>query len=721
MRQGGPSAARRRFARLLAYRPGELGRAAHDSFEAELAERRGFLWLAVSFGSGALAYFALPAEPPLAALAAAPLVLLLPAIAAPSGSAVFRLAVVLAVCAAGAAAAELRVLSLQGPVTASEFAATVEGRVVGREARSDRRPRIVLDRLIVDGGAGDAAAVPERLRLTLPAAGALPPLGARIRLRARLMPVPGPAVPGAYDPRRAAFFEGIGGSGFALGGWTPVAVPEPGDPALVVATIRQAVVARIRQSQPGEAGAVAAALLVGERSQLSAETNDSLRASGLAHVLSISGLHMMLVAGTAFFVLRAGLALSPRLALVAPIRKWAAAAAIVVAAAYLAVSGGNVATVRAFVMAAILFAAILADRPAISMRNLALATFVVVALEPESVVEPGFQMSFAAVAALVAGWEAWYRRDRLRLADAPLFPGQGALAWVGRVFLGTALTTLIASLATAPYGAYHFERVATYSLLGNLLAMPVVSAVVMPFGLLALAVMPVGLEGPPLAVMAFGIEAMLAISAWVARLPGAMIASPPIPPASLAAITAGLLWLCLWQRPWRRFGLLPIGLGLLLVPALRSPPDVLATPDGWVVAVRDAGGTLRVSGGRDGTFALEQIYEGEGGRRPPAEAIRQGLRCDPAACLMSGRDGLRVSHVRRAEAFAEDCAAADIVVTPLFAPDWCGAALVIDAERLARFGAHAVRLTEEAAAEAVGRRYRVDTARQAVPRPWQRP
>ena len=158
-------------------------------------------------------------------------------------------------------------------------------------------------------------------------------------------------------------------------------------------------------AEPGEAGAVAAALLVGERSALSAETNESLRLSGLAHILSISGLHMMLIAGTAFFVVRAVLALSPRLALSRPIRKWAAIAALIVVSLYLALSGGGVATVRSYVMAVVMFAAILVDRPAISMRNLAIAAFIVLAMEPESITEPGFQMSFGAVAALIAGWE----------------------------------------------------------------------------------------------------------------------------------------------------------------------------------------------------------------------------------------------------------------------------------------------------------------------------
>ena len=266
-------------------------------------------------------------------------------------------------------------------------------------------------------------ATPRRIRLSLIEKYGLPPLGSRISLRARIAPVAGAVVPGGYDAHRAAFFDGIGGSGFVLGKWTLESAPATYSYDLIVAEIRAAIVQRIMAAQPGEAGAVAAALLVGERSALSPETNDSLRISGLFHILSISGLHMMLIAGTTFLVVRALLALSPALALRRPIRKWAALAALLVLTAYFALSGGGAATVRSYVMALIIFGAMLVDRPAISMRNLAIAAFIVLAMEPEGVVEPSFQMSFAAVAALIAGWEFWRGHRAPRLADDNVIPG----------------------------------------------------------------------------------------------------------------------------------------------------------------------------------------------------------------------------------------------------------------------------------------------------------
>jgi competence protein ComEC len=691
--------------------PGEIGPALRRVLEAELAQRAGFQWLAVCFGAGCLAYFALPREPLLAALLPASLTAALWAGLAYRRGGAWRIAVVIAFVLAGATAAKLRVERLAGPQIGRAFSTAVTGRVAAVEDRVERRPRLILERLQADPQPAAMPELPERIRVSFGERAGLPPLGARITFRARLMPVGGAVVPGGYDPHRAAFFEGIGGSGFMLGGWQQAEPPPAFAWDLAVARLRAAMVARIRAAEPGEAGALAAALLVGDRSGLSERTNESLRLSGLAHILSISGLHMMLVAGTAFFVVRALLALSPALALARPIRKWAAAAALLVVTLYLLISGGGAATERAYVMAAVLFVAMLADRQALSMRNLAVAALIVLAREPESVTEPGFQMSFAAVAALMAGWEAWAERQRLNLSDDPL-PGGRLIRIVGRAVAGVAITTLLAGLATAPFAAYHFERVATYSLLGNLLAAPLVSFIIMPFGMLGLVLMPFGLEGPPLHVMALGSDLLFLVSDRVAALPGSEVRAPAMAALSLALIAAGLLWLCLWRLRWRLLGVPAVALGLALAPLLTDPADVLVAPDGRVVAVRDASGALRVSGSRSGSYVVEQLFDEEADAAPSADALRQGVRCDASACRLVAADGRSVAHVLDPAAFPEDCRRADIVVTPLDAPADCRAALVIDAQRLQRFGAHAVRLEQGVGTS-------VATARSETPRPWE--
>lgn len=701
--------ARLRLLQLAGRLPSEL----RNSLEQELAERAGFQWLAVAFGAGSLIYFALPREPLLAAILIPALLGMLLATVGYQAGRFWRIASVLALCMAGASAAKLRVDNLSGPQIERPFVMELSGRVISRDSRTGRRPRMVLDSLRPEGRGAET--LPGRIRLSLGTKQDLPPLGARVSMKARLMPVAGPTVPGGYDPRRAAFFEGIGGSGFILGAWHAQASPARLDGHLAISRLRAALVERIMAVAPGETGAVAAALLVGERSALSQETNDSLRISGLAHILSISGLHMMLIAGTAFFAVRAGLALSPSLALRRPIRKWAAVAALTVVTVYLALSGGGVATVRAYVMAVVMFVAILADRPPISMRNLAIAAFVVLAIEPESVTEPGFQMSFSAVAALIAAWEAWQHRRRRNLVDEGALPGMHALRFLGRAVFGVVLTSLVAGLATAPFAAYHFERAATYSLLGNLLAAPLVSAIIMPFGLLTLLAMPLGLEALPLAVMSWGIGVLLWVSDWVASLPGAELAAPRISALSLLLISAGLLWLCLWRLRWRFLGIPAIGLGLVLIPAADGLPNVLVAPDGTAVAVRDGGGVLRVSGARAGSYVVEQFYDEEGRPAPDAAGLKKGVRCDELACILPSLGGLEVAHVRDPLAFAEDCRRVGIIVTPLHAPADCQASLVMDAKRLLRFGAHAVRIGPGQGEM----HFNLTAERSAFPRPWQ--
>ncbi|MBA3516603.1 MAG: ComEC/Rec2 family competence protein [Rhizobiales bacterium] len=686
--------------------------------ERELAERAGFQWLAVAFGAGCLAYFALPREPLLAALLTPALLGMLLAAYGYRAGRLWRIASVVALGLAGASTAKLRVDSLSGPQIERPFVTELSGRVIRRDTRAERRPRLVLDNLRAETRGAEtrgAETLPGRIRLSLGAKQGLPPLGARISVKARLLPVAGPTVPGGYDPRRAAFFEGIGGTGFVLGGWRAQAPPARLSGGLALARVRAEAVQRITALAPGEAGAVAAALLVGERSALSEKTNESLRISGLAHILSISGLHMMLIAGAAFFAVRAALALSPTLALTRPIRKWAAVAALIVVTVYLALSGGGVATVRAYVMAVVMFAAILVDRPPISMRNLAIAAFVVLATEPESVTEPGFQMSFSAVAALIAAWDVWQDRRRRRLVDEDALPGLRMLRFIGRAVFGVALTSLVAGLATAPFAAYHFERAATYSLLGNLLAAPLVSAIIMPFGLMTLLIMPIGLEALPLAVMVWGIDALLWVSDWVASLPGADLAAPRISALSLILMSAGLLWLCLWRLRWRLLGIPAIGLGLVLVPVLDSRSDILVAPDGTAVAVRDAGGVLRVSGARAGSYVVEQFLDEEGAQAPDAAGLRNGVRCDELACILPSFGALEVAHVRDPVAFAEDCRRVDIIVTPLRAPADCQAMLVIDAKRLEHFGAHAVRIVSDQGEP----QFDLTAERSAFSRPWQ--
>jgi competence protein ComEC len=310
---------------------------------------------------------------------------------------------------------------------------------------------------------------------------------------------------------------------------------------------------------------------------------DQWAVAGIAHLLSISGLHLALVAGTLFFAVRVALALAPPLALRLPTKKLAALIALLGAFGYLLLSGAPVPTLRAFAMTALGLVAIMADRNPFSMRLIAWAAMMVLLLQPESLLGASFQMSFGAVVALIAVYETGLAR---RPAEA------GGLDW--RLFMyvgGIALTTLVASAATTPFSIYHFSRFPTYGIVTNLIAVPITGIWIMPWGMLGIVLIPTGLDGPCFALMGHGIELIIVAAAFVADLPGAALAVPRPPLAALVATTLGGLWLCLWRTSWRRLGLIGIALGLVLMP-LGQPADVLIDARGAIVAVRLADGRL---------------------------------------------------------------------------------------------------------------------------------
>ena len=303
-------------------------------------------------------------------------------------------------------------------------------------------------------------------------------------------------MPGGYDFGRADYYDGIGAVGFAYGAAKPADIGAP--PLGIVlrkplADLRETIRRRIIAVLPGDTGEIAAALVMGDQRGISEATQEAMRASGLGHVLSISGLHMALVAGSTFWLIRALLALSPGLALTRPIKKWAAAGALAVATFYLAISGANVATQRAYIMLAVILCAVMLDRRAITLRNVAIAAILVLLIEPESLLTASFQMSFAATLALVAGYEA-LRERAARKAALATAADRGPVARLWRAAYGLFLTSLIAALATTPFAIYHFQRAAPLALLANLAAMPVIGVLVMPAALFSVVLMPFGLE-----------------------------------------------------------------------------------------------------------------------------------------------------------------------------------------------------------------------------------
>ncbi|MEZ5840894.1 MAG: ComEC/Rec2 family competence protein [Hyphomicrobiales bacterium] len=621
---------------------GALLRRAGDSavllWREETEAGRGFLWLPVAFGAGIVAYFSLPREPMLPALLLLLVALLAATIATRGRGAGFIVLVAAVAFAGGLFDAKWRTDRVAAPMLAGRIDARLEGVVVAAEKARRGGTRLAITPTAIEGLA--AVETPRLVTVVTRAKAQINP-GDRISIRAVLMPPPGPVQPGGADFRRMAFYEGRGATGYSLGKPEVIAGPATGGPgfrlATAIAALRAAIAGRIRDVLDGPEGGIAVALITGERGGIPAAAEEALRLSGLAHILSISGLHMALVAGTVFYVLRAGLALVPRLALTQPIRKWAAGAALVVSAGYTLIAGSNVATHRAFVMLAIMLVAVLADRRALSMRNIALAALVVLAFSPESLIGPSFQMSFAATMVLIAGYEALGRRRRLPRVQPSGLAGQ-ALVWSGRYLAGLIVTSLLAGFATTPIAAYHFHRIAIWGLAGNLLAMPLVGALVMPGALVAVLLMPFGLEVVGLAAMKAGLAGVLAAADWVAGLPGAAMMAPAAPP--LAAILSGLGLIVLSLLKTR---LRYAGLGLVALAAVVPgpfPADLIVSGSGRTAAVRLENGRLGILGARPERFDAEEWLRADGDEaRPQGDGSRQ-THCASGICRVTaaGRD-----------------------------------------------------------------------------------
>jgi len=701
-----PTAARWR--RGLAHLWLTLASACKDAAGAEAAPGRLMPWLPVAFGLGIAIYFAAEREPSAIAAAALATMCATTAFLARRRPVAFPTAIVAAGVALGFATATLKAALIAHPVLdRPAYNVSIAGFVEGREER-ERSDRIVVR---IDKIAGERLTVlPERVRLSV-RRGIAPPIGTYVSLKARLNPPLSPLRPGGYDFARDLYFQRIGAVGFVTGA---VKVEDPPRPpglwlraASAVDSIRDGIDRRIRAALARDAGAIASALITGKRDAISAPVNEAMYVSSLAHVLSISGYHMVLVAGVVFFAFRAGLALVPGVALRYPIKKWGALAALLAAAGYLVLSGAEVATRRAFVMTAIVLIAVMVDRAALTLRNLALAAFAVMVLAPEAVVHPSFQMSFAATLALVAAYE---RGPPWTFGSADTSFGARAALWGVRELAALVLASLVAGLATTPYAAYHFHRLAPYGVLANLLAMPIVSAWIMPAGLAALVAMPFGFDAPVWRLMGLGIDWMVAVALGVAGLPGAVGRIPAFGMGALLLATSGLIVLCLLRTRLRWAGAALIIAGAF-VAARAAPPDVLIAAGGETVAVRTADGRLSVSGRGDRLVVRDWLSADGDARQPSDSSLKSGWTCEEAGCIARLRDGALIALARAPHAVAEDCGRADLVVTTREVAPGCATA--IDRRTLRASGALALRRT--------GQGFAIDAARPpALDRPWAR-
>ena len=672
---------------------------------------RWFLWVPVFFGLGIFTYFRLPSEPHvLLALMLFVAVLVTAAVARRGTFGVIAVNAAIAV-SLGFAAAKIRTEWVSAPVLDRQMSRVlVEGFIEAVEPRPTRGPRVTIRVLRL--GSLDPTRQPRRVRVRLMSAtpGLAP--GMRIKVRATLAPPALPSLPGDYDFARAAWFSGIGGVGYAAA--KPVISADTREApwslrmSASAQRLRHVIGGRITAVLPGEEGAIATALITGERGGISPETTEAFRDSGLVHILSISGLHMVVMAGAVFYSVRLALAAIPSIALRYPIKKWAAAAAILGALGYLFISGTSFPTIRAWITISIAFGAILLDRPALALRNVALAAVALLILIPESLFDAGFQMSFAAVVALISFYE--FLRDRAEQFSREPGPLFGPVLRFFLFFGGIILTTVIASLAVAPFSAFHFHTSQQYAVLANLIAVPVCNIIVMPGALATLLLMPFGLEAVPLWVMEQGIKIMVWCAYAVAQLPGAVGRVPTFPELAFGLMLLGGLWLCLWRTRWRLLGLGAVALGLALTP-LQPFPDVLVGHNAELVAVRGADRKLTALPAAGAQYELSRWLESDGDARSVREATSlDGFRCDAVGCVTSVK-GRTVAISRHPAALADDCRRADVLVIPFPKPRGCEPpGLIIDYYAVRDRGTHAIYIGDDIAV--------VTVAESRGERPW---
>jgi competence protein ComEC len=674
----------------------------------EVAPGRLVPWLAIAFGCGTIIYFAVEREPAPWAAALLLAATVAAAILCRHRPFAFPATLGIAAMAAGFAAATIKREIIAHPVlTAPAWNIELAGFVEVREER-ERSDRIVVRLERTDSARLNEPL--ERVRVSV-RKGTAPAVGSFVEFKARLSPPLEPLRPGGYDFARDMYFQRIGASGFVLGRIRTAEPPHAPGLRLRYATamdgMRETIDKRIRAVLPGDKGAIASALITGKRDTISAPVNEAMYVSGLAHVLSISGYHMAVVAGLMFFVFRALFALMPAFSSRHPIKKWAALAALAAAAFYLLLSGAEVATQRSFIMIGIVLIGVMVDRPTLTFRTLTVAAFGVLLLAPEAIVHPSFQMSFAATLALVAGYQQglpWMSKG----GDTPL--AAKIALWGGREIAGLLLVSLLAGTATIPYIAYHFHRISPYGVLANLMAMPVVSAWVMPAGILGLVSMPLGFDGLCWRLMGQGIEWMISVALWVTSSPGAVGRMAAFGTGPLLLCTAGLVVLCLLKTPLRFIGALLIGGAIVLM--IRAPqPDVLIAADGSAAAVRGESGRFSVVKSGSDLFALREWLAADADARTPKDStLGEGIRCDAVGCVGRLRDGSLVAIAKTIEAFEEDCRRAVLVVSARDAPPGC-TALVVDRQVWRRSGAMALRR--------LGERFEITTTRTlGYDRPW---
>ncbi len=653
---------------------------------------RWLLWTPVGVAVGIVLYFACPFEPSLYALAATPLLGLL------CWSLRYRFAVflpflVLLLIALGFNAAQIETkLTFTPMLDREQGPLPIAGRLMFTEVMPDG-VRLTLKDLEIGHMKPEETPVKIRIKMNNKELTDIPPPGSRIKLFAQISPFSEPVTPDATDFRRQSYFRQLGGLGWS---YSHIDIVDPHPPSTswrddfilmfehARVTLAQHVYARLS----GDVAAMTVTRLNGEQAAISKPVIEAMRVAGLAHLLSTSGFHVTIMGLLVYFPLRAMLALIPWVALRFPIKKWAATGAIISTLGYTFLVGSGAATLRSMLMCGIAMIAIITDRRSAPMRLVMLSAFLAMLIAPDAALGPSFQMSFAAVFCLIASHGT--RISWIVTPDDKIkFPGwlRGTIEHLGSIIT----TSLIATAATTPFAAYHFQTFNFYGFAANTLAIPITSFWVMPCILIAYILAPFGLDGWFIDTAGAGIALTIKIALAVTNWPYSIIYLPAMPWAALVAITFGGLWLCIWKLRWRWLGLLPIVIGALY-PIYTSKPDVMIAPNGKVWAVRLDDGRLAVSNLDRDEFVYTQWQQRLG--NPPlvdSTAMTDSdtqLRCDEAGCVYRLGKNLIAFPVLESTTL-EDCERVKVIIAPHIIRD-CAAAHSLDEPEFWHHGSAAI-------------------------------
>ncbi len=521
-------------------------------------------------------------------------------------------------------------------------------------------------------------------------------VGQRISVLASLNPPSSPVVPGGFDFRRYMYFQGIGAVGFIFN--APVILDDAPRSFFNIERMRQSIAKRIKAALHPEHAGVAMALITGQKNALTDEDRQALRDAGLAHMLAISGLHVGLVSGALFFFLRLVMASFSSFALRYPVKKVAAVCALLGAIFYMVLAGATVPTQRAVLMSAIVFLAVILDRSPISLRLVAFSALIVLIVSPNSLLSASFHMSFAAVTCLIY----FYELSRTFWRES--YQKTGFVRKVMLYFIAVCMTTVIASLATAPFALYHFGQVSFIGSLANLVAVPLLAFVIMPFALVSMIFLPLGLEYWPLQIVGFGVEGILQIAHWAAALPHAIIRTPAWSFSGFVMMVLSILWIILWKG-WGKALSLPFLMVSFALLHAQTQPNILVASSHKLFLFK-FGDHIFASSRRSDRFVLENWEEFYGLAEGSAKLLpyKGGVRdvsplytCGAEGCRFVMR-GQKISFVRDAYYIGSECAWADVVLSeePVNKRQ-CGAQVVIDKFDTWRSGAHALTIVEDGA------------------------